>query len=273
MILIPRQQKPTQPAARNDPAMTSDPTSLTKPQHLPLGVDGVLIRLGLIPDENVIATVQSLRARVETALDHPADTAPGICEVAASLTSVLVRFDPTVTTRAGVEDWLKPLLTLDKVALPDPLRRWTIPVTLGGEHGPQLAQTAALAGRSPAEAEADILNTELRVLAIGFAPGLPYIGLLPPAWDMPRLSELTPNVPRGALVVALRQLVLFTNPSPTGWRQVGQTAFRGFDPARDPSILLRAGDAIRFARISASELSDLERAGDGLGGARCEVLQ
>lgn len=253
--------------------MPSDPTALTKPQLLPLGVDGVLIRLGLTPDESVIAAVQSLRARVEAALNSAKDTPPGICEIAASLTSVLVRFDPAETTRAHVQDWLTPLMSPVAATLPAPLRRWTIPVSLGGEQGPQLAQAAELAGLTQQEAEADILNTELRVLAIGFAPGLPYIGLLPPAWDMPRLSELTPKVPRGALVVALRQLVLFTNPSPTGWRQVGQTAFHGFDPARDPSILLRSGDAIRFARISPSELIDLERAGDGLGGARCEVLQ
>lgn len=258
--------------------MPSEPTALTKPQLLPLGVDGVLIRLGLTPDESVIAAVQSLRARVEAALNAPKGTPPTetplrICEIAASLTSVLVRFDPAETTRAHVQDWLKPHLSPVAATLPAPLRRWTIPVSLGGDHGPQLTQAAELAGLSQQEAEADILNTELRVLAIGFAPGLPYIGLLPPAWDIPRLSDLTPNVPRGALVVALRQLVLFTNPSPTGWRQVGQTAFHGFDPARDPSILLRSGDAIRFARISPTELEDLERAGDGLGGARCEVLQ
>ena len=56
-------------------------------------------------------------------------------------------------------------------------------------------------------------------------------------------------MPAGSLVVALRQLVLFTNDAPTGWRQIGQTAFRTFDPASDTPFRLRTGDEIEFVRV------------------------
>ncbi|MGA1181499.1 MAG: carboxyltransferase domain-containing protein, partial [Marivivens sp.] len=110
-----------------------------------------------------------------------------------------------------------------------------------------------------------------RVLAIGFAPGQPYIGLLPDNWNLPRLSQLTPKVPAGALVVAVRQLVLFCNDSTTGWRQIGQTGFRPFWPHSSTPFRLEVGDAIRIEHVSQMDLAALapERT-EGLGGARLE---
>jgi inhibitor of KinA len=83
-----------------------------------------------------------------------------------------------------------------------------------------------------AAAEAICPSARLRVLAIGFAPGQPYLGELPERWALPRQTGLTPEVPEGAVTVAVRQVVLFANPSPTGWRWVGRTAFRCFRPER-----------------------------------------
>ncbi|MFN3525835.1 MAG: carboxyltransferase domain-containing protein, partial [Paracoccus sp. (in: a-proteobacteria)] len=83
---------------------------------------------------------------------------------------------------------------------------------------------------------------------------------------------LTPQVPAGALVVALRQVVMFGNASATGWQQVGRCAFRSFRPERTPPMPLEPGDAIRFAPIPAGDLPALEAEPDGLGGACCEVL-
>ena len=131
---------------------------------------------------------------------------------------------------------------------------------------------AALAGVTEAQALRDLTQTELRVLAIGFAPGQPYIGRLPEAWEIPRQPQLTPSVPAGALVVALRQLVLFGNVSTTGWRQIGLCAFRPFKIDRAHPFALRQGDAIRLVAAPLDEIRALGRNPDALGGARCEVL-
>ena len=73
----------------------SETASLT-PEILPFGPDGVVLRLGLSPDERVVAAVQVLRAALENA------ALPGVEEIAASLTSVLVRFDPQLGERSPV---------------------------------------------------------------------------------------------------------------------------------------------------------------------------
>ena len=76
-----------------------------------------------------------------------------------------------------------------------------------------------------------------------------------------------------ALVAAVRQVIIFTNPTPTGWRHIGQTAFRGFETQRSPATLLRAGDEIRLQAMTPADLEALEDDDpDGLGGARCEAL-
>ena len=110
----------------------------------------------------------------------------------------------------------------------------------------------------------------MRVLTIGFAPGQPYMGELAPHWDIPRQQGLTKSVPPGALVVAIRQLIIFTNASPTGWRHIGQTAFRTFRPGSDMPFPLSPGDELIFPSITRQEFDRI--ADDPTGGAEREAL-
>ena len=110
----------------------------------------------------------------------------------------------------------------------------------------------------------------MRVQTIGFAPGMPYLGELPPAWNIPRQTQLTGQVPRGGLCVAIRQLVLFPVATPTGWRHIGQTALKLFQPEAERPFLLRPGDEVIFEPVSASTLATL--ADDSTGGATSEVI-
>ncbi|MBU2358544.1 MAG: allophanate hydrolase subunit 1 [Alphaproteobacteria bacterium] len=235
------------------------------PQIVPLGQDGILVRFG----EGYRAAPRDAQAFGDKV--RRADLT-GVTEVATSLASTLIRFGPDVVTRADLTAVLLGLLDNDDTkGAPPATRLWTIPACFGGDAGPQLAEAADLAGLSVAEAITALTGTEVNVLAIGFAPGQPYLGLLPKAWDMPRQRELTPQVPAGALVVALRQLVLFANPSPTGWRWIGSCAFAPFRADRAEPFALRAGDRIRFAQTDAARIAALRDDADGLGGAVCEV--
>ena len=71
-------------------------TDTLMPEILPHGPDGVVLRLGLTAKEQTVGAVQALRAAIETAAPH------GVEEIAGSLTSVYLRFDPARTTRAEV---------------------------------------------------------------------------------------------------------------------------------------------------------------------------
>jgi KipI family sensor histidine kinase inhibitor len=155
--------------------------------------------------------------------------------------------------------------------LPEGRRRWRVPAVFGTDLAPQLEEAAKLAGLSPDAAIAAICDLPLRVQTIGFAPGQPYLGELPPAWNIPRQSDLTPQVPAGALAVAIRQMVLFSVGTPTGWRHVGQTAVRLFRPDAPDPFLLRPGDEVHFTAVTRDAFETLRTEGTN-GGAVAEAI-
>ena len=207
------------------------------------------------------------------AFDHSAT-----CPEHASLTlnrGALVRFRPDQTSRASIEEGIRERLDERDwygAALPQGRTLWRIPAVFGGDHGPQLDEVADAAGLTPDDAIADIAATDLRVLALGFAPGQPYLGFLGEHWNIPRQTEVTPEVPRGAVVVAVRQVIPFANAAPTGWRQVGRTAFRCYVKSGAPAIALRAGDTVRFEPVPAKDYARLVESGP-LGGATSQRLE
>lgn len=231
------------------------------------GVDGFLVTFGERLTEDTNRAALSFRSAVEEA------SLDGVVETSTSLVSTLIRFDITAVShddlRSRIEtliagrDWLTEPLTATRSL-------WRIPVAFGGEAGPQLAEAAELAGMSEDEAIASITGTQVRVQTIGFAPGMPYLGELPEVWNIPRQSQLTAEVPQGGLCVAIRQLVLFPNKTPTGWRHIGQTRVRLFQPGRDEPFLLKPADEIVFEAVSAKELDAYRDDPDG--GARREAL-
>lgn len=237
------------------------------PEIRPLGLDGVIVRFAFHVSDEASAAVQAMLADLETS------DFDGLTEIVPSLASVYLRFDTERYPRAAALKAIENLVSSrdwSRATVPQPNRTWRIPVSFGGNRGPELSEAATLSGSTESAAIEALVSADLRILAIGFAPGQPYFGLLPTEWDIPRKSELTPKVPAGALVVAVRQLVLFANPSPTGWRQIGYTPFRPFDLARAEPSVLQTGDAIRLIRVREDDIASIERSGDPLGGATLE---
>lgn len=73
--------------------------------------------------------------------------------------------------------------------------------------------------------------------------------------------------------MAISQFVLFSGPTPTGWRHVGQTAFRCFRPEAQQSFALNPGDEMLFEPISPDELESIRSSdNDGSGGATFEEI-
>lgn len=230
-----------------------------------VGVDGFLVSFAGQLDERANRAALAFRAALER------ESWPGVAECATSLVSAFLRFDLAACDHAGLRARLDALLASRDwydAPLPEGRRLWRVPVVFGGDHGPQLAEAAKLAGQSVEDAIATLCAQPVRVQTIGFAPGQPYLGQLPQNWDIPRQTGLTPHVPEAALVVAIRQLIVFSVGTPTGWRHIGQTGLRLFRPEADDPFLLRPGDEVLF--YPAHDLDRLRRAPDG--GAVAEAL-
>ncbi|MBU2980527.1 allophanate hydrolase subunit 1 [Lentibacter algarum] len=235
------------------------------PAILPLGTEGYLVRFADQLDDVANRAVLRFATEVE------ADEIAGVLEVSTALASVFVRFDRGVAARKDIVNSLQALLNSrdwfadTKI---QPARLWRVPALYGGDAGPQLREAAELAGVSQEAAVRELSQSRVRVLALGFAPGQPYLGMLPEHWNIGRQAELTPSVPAGALVIAVRQLVLFANPSPTGWRQIALTKLPLFDVNAEHPFALTAGDELVFEAVSEHDFALLET--ENMGGAKLE---
>lgn len=233
-----------------------------------VGIDGMLVSFGDRLSEPANRAALALRAGIE------AQGWDGIEETSTSLVSTFVRFDPLHLTHAALEQRLGDFLRSQdwtKADLPTGRRYFRIPTVYGTDLAPQLDEAADLAGLTREQAITSIAGARVRVTTIGFAPGQPYLGELPPEWDIPRQNALTSAVPMAALVVAIRQLVLFSVTTPTGWRHIGQTAFRLFRPESEAPFVLRPGDEVQFIPVPPDQLANMDRDPDG--GATQEVIR
>lgn len=241
--------------------------SLT-PRIVNVGLSGVLVSFSDRLSETANRAALAFRAALE------GDGLAGVIETSTSLTSTFIAYDPTTLSNDRLQGHLRDLVASrdwSTAPLPQGRRLWQMPAAFEGPHAPQLAEVADLAGISTTQAVADLSETRLRVMTIGFAPGQPYLGEMPAAWDIPRQSGLTKEVPIGALAAAIRQLVMFTTLSPTGWRQVGQTTFRGFRQEANTPFPLRPGDEICFTPIPPRDFARLAALPHG--GATPEALE
>ncbi|WP_109312632.1 allophanate hydrolase subunit 1 [Ruegeria sp. AU67] len=249
--------------------MTTDTADMF-PRINTVGYDGLLVSFADAMAEPSNRAALAFRGAIDAA------SWDGVVETSASLASAYLRFDPDKLPRTEIQDKVQHLLAQQnwfEAPLPAGRRLWRVPTVYGGKLAPQLDDAAAAAGLDSVEAVQRLSATKVRVLTIGFAPGQPYLGPLGPEFDIPRLKELTPMVPEGALVMAISQFVLFSGPTPTGWRHVGQTAFRCFRPDAPQSFTLNPGDEMQFLSVSRDELETIRaNNSDGSGGATCEEI-
>jgi KipI family sensor histidine kinase inhibitor len=232
---------PGAPAPRLRAAMGAMRDAMT-PSFLPCGDCALTLELGDRIDAGVNARVISLAASIKAA------AIPGVEEIVPSYRSILVRYDPEIVRGRELEARLTDLgERLDMTA--EPARGWTIPVVYGGEVGQDLEEISAMKGLAPEETIALHAGSEYRVFMIGFAPGFAYLGGLPEILRTPRLQTPRQWVPAGAIGIGGQQASVNSVAGPSGWRFIGWTPIRVFDPARPTPFLLQAGDRVRFAPI------------------------
>ncbi|PRY24450.1 KipI family sensor histidine kinase inhibitor [Aliiruegeria haliotis] len=233
-----------------------------------VGLDGLLVRFADTLSEPANRAALAFRGAM-AGLDHA-----GIRETTSSLAGALVLFDPLALPHDTLEAELSRLLA-DRdwyaAPLPSPRRLWHVPAVYGGARAPQLDRVLSLVKMDKAEAVAQLSTARLRVIALGFAPGQPYLGQLPEQWDLPRQTDLQTRVPPGAIGLAVRQFVLFVPETQTGWYHIAQTAFRCYRPNGSPAFALQPGDEMVFPAVDESQLAEHEENPDG--GATSEVLE
>jgi KipI family sensor histidine kinase inhibitor len=212
----------------------------------PLGDSSILIQLG---DE--IDPVLNQRVH---ALDVLLQTSPAIIETVPAYCTVLVHYDPLVTTYNQIKNLIEEKLTLIDDATHRPSRRLEIPVLYGGASGPDLEPAATTLALSSSELIRLHSEREYTVYMMGFTPGFPYMGILNEKLTLPRLSTPRTRVPTGSVAIAGSQTGIYPVDSPGGWHILGHTPLTLFDPTGDTPFLFAPGDMVKFMPMDSNSL-------------------
>ncbi|SIQ00059.1 sensor histidine kinase inhibitor, KipI family [Aeromonas sp. RU39B] len=161
----------------------------------------------------------------------------------------------TLILHAGCGDPLRWIKALEHAwqqvdSLAHTAREVLIPVIYGGDAGPDLADVARHTGLTEREVVARHSGASYVVYFLGFLPGFPYMGGLPPELTTPRRAEPRVAVPAGAVGIGGSQTGIYPLASPGGWQLIGRTPLPLFNPAETATgsgpTLLRPGDRVRF---------------------------
>ncbi len=180
----------------------------------------------------------------------------GVIEIVPTYRSLLIHYDPLVLP---VEALRKKLAHLEQglqlTPFPGPIVT-RIPVAYGGEYGPDLEYVARYHQIPPEEVIRLHCSRPYPIYMIGFMPGYPYMGELPEGLVTPRLKTPRLSVPQGSVAIAQKQTGIYSMESPGGWRILGRTPVKIFDPEKELPALLHMGDLVQFYPVSEKEFRE-----------------
>jgi KipI family sensor histidine kinase inhibitor len=209
----------------------------------PLGDSAVTLVLGTERSAELLKRVQAVARGIESArIPHVEDVVPAYL-------ALTVFYDPIQTTYEEIS-----VMLLDASAGPTlpagGATRSRVHVIPTSYDGVDLEAVASATGLSVSEAIARHGNREYSVDLLGFVPGFAYLSELDPSLQLPRRAEPRPRVAAGSVAIAGAQTAVYPLDTPGGWHIIGHTDTVMFDPTREQPALLRAGDTVRFERVT-----------------------
>ncbi len=135
----------------------------------------------------------------------------------------------------------------------------SIPVCYSGEFGLDIEEVGAKHALSNQEIADLHSGVTYKVKMIGFTPGFAYLGDLPNKLVMPRLSTPRINLLPGSVGISGNRTGVYTLGGPGGWRIIGRTPLKLFDPDKKNPFGIVAGMQIKFKSITRHQYESFEK--------------
>lgn len=187
----------------------------------------------------VLALFHALRARKDFR----------ICNLHPAYASLLIDFDPLVMTHEEIAALVESLSSNKYSPVADNPGVVEIPVCYDAEFGPDLGDVAALNHVGIDEVVRLHSSTSYYVCFLGFTAGFAYLGGLSEVLHTPRLATPRRLVASGSVGIAGGQTGIYPTETPGGWRLIGRTPLRMFDPTAQSPTRLQPGDRVNFSVI------------------------
>jgi len=231
------------------------PGTQSQPRFLSSGDTALVVEFGTAVARPLVERVLALDAAVRRA------EIAGIVETVPTLRSLMVHYDPSVTSHAALVGVLAELCRTagaEGAALTG--RRVRLPACYELDVAPDIADVAMAAGLKIDEVVRRHAEVSYLVYMIGFLPGHPYMGDVAPPLDLPRRATPRTAVPQGGVAIANGMTSIYPIESPGGWHLIARTPARLFDIARTDPVLLAPGDRVTFEPIDLATYRTLDEA-------------
>lgn len=171
--------------------------------------------------------------------------------------SLLIDFDPLRITHEEIARVVEQFAETPIAGIENASEVIEIPICYDAEFGPDQADVASHTNLSVDEVIRLHSSTTYYVCFLGFTAGFAFLRGMPEALNTPRLATPRRAVAAGSVGIAGGQTGIYPTETPGGWRLIGRTPLRMFDPKAQPPTRLQAGDRMRFVVIDRSSYERL----------------
>nr|WP_283244988.1 5-oxoprolinase subunit PxpB [Gehongia tenuis] len=184
---------------------------------------------------------------------------PGVGEMIPTYRALMVQYDPCQISYPELVHRIVHLHGSTGKKAASPAKTIEIPVLYGGKYGPDLADVAQYHHISMEDVVRIHTRPKYLIYMLGFTPGFPYLGGMSKKIATPRLETPRTRIAAGSVGIAAQQTGLYPIDSPGGWRIIGRTPLKLYDPLRENPILLEASQYIKFRAINEQEFLAIQQ--------------
>lgn len=218
---------------------------------LPAGEAALLVEFGRSIDDQVNERVQMLAGNLRQR------GYPWLVDLTPAFASLLVFYDPLLIEYGGLCELLRREVAGLGTAGGGSRRVFELPVCYQGEFAPDRADMERLSGLGWDEIVKIHSGRDYKIYMLGFLPGFAYLGGLDERIAAPRLKSPRVRIEPGSVGIGGEQTGIYPLASPGGWRLIGRTPIKLYDPERVEPVFYQAGDYIRFVPIERREYDAL----------------
>jgi len=177
----------------------------------------------------------------------------GIIEIVPTYRSLSIYYDPLKIELDNLLEKLEEVKSSpDEIKIPSP-KIIEIPTVYGGKYGQDLEFVAKYNNLSQEEVIKIHSGRNYLVYMFGFSPGFTYLGGMDERIATPRLKTPRIKIAGGSVGIAEKQTGIYPLESPGGWRLIGRTPLKLFNPDKEPPVPFLPGDYLKFTPISEEE--------------------